>query len=72
MTDPLAARRSAIRFILCLGVVSLLADMTYEGSRSILGPYLEGLGASAAQVGLIAGFGEMLAAGLRFLLRAPG
>ena len=59
-------RSRAIAFIICLGVVSLFADMTYEGSRSIIGPFLKGLGASAAVVGLIAGFGEMLAAGLRF------
>ncbi|MGI8741271.1 MAG: MFS transporter [Bryobacteraceae bacterium] len=58
-------RKSAIRFIVCLGIVSLFADMTYEGSRSILGPFLKELGASATQVGLIAGFGEMCAASLR-------
>jgi MFS family permease len=54
-----------LTFIVCLGVVSLFADMTYEGARSILGPFLKGLGASAAAVGFVAGFGEMLAAGLR-------
>jgi len=58
-------RAAAIRFILCLGVVSLFADMTYEGAYSIVGPFLKDLGASAAQVGLIAGFGEMVAASLR-------
>ena len=59
-------RTSAIRFIVCLGVVSLLADMTYEGARSIIGPYLQELGAGAAAVGVIAGLGEMFAASLRF------
>jgi MFS family permease len=59
-------RTRAIRFIVCLGVVSLFADMTYEGARGILGPFLLGLGATAFQVGLIAGGGEMLAAGLRY------
>ena len=59
-------RRGAIRFIICLGAVSLFADMTYEGAYSILGPYLKELGATAAQVGLIAGAGEMLAASLRY------
>jgi len=39
--------------------------MTYEGAHSIIGPFLKDLGASAAQVGLIAGFGEMVAASLR-------
>jgi MFS family permease len=59
-------RAAAIRFILCLGVVSLCADMTYEGAYSIVGPFLKDLGATAAQVGLISGFGEMIAASLRF------
>jgi MFS family permease len=64
--DPREQRTSAIRFIVCLGVVSFFADMTYEGARSIIGPFLQDLGASATQVGLIAGLGEMLAASLRF------
>jgi len=58
-------RTLAIRFILCIGVVSLFADMTYEGAYSIIGPFLKDLGATAAQVGLISGLGEMLAASLR-------
>src|SRR5438034_9666164 len=59
-------RARALRFIVCLGVVSLFADMTYEGAHSIIGPYLKDLGASAMQVGFIAGLGEMIAASLRF------
>src|SRR5436305_1469945 len=59
-------RSAAMRFIVCFGVVSLFADMTYEGAHSIIGPFLKDLGASAAQVGLVAGLGEMLAASLRF------
>ena len=66
MTEQTPARRSAIRFIVCLGIVSLFADMTYEGAHSILGPFLQGLGATATEVGIIAGFGEMIAASLRF------
>ncbi len=58
-------RTLAMRFIVCFGFVSLFADMTYEGAHSIIGPYLKDLGASAAQVGLIAGLGEMVAASLR-------
>ena len=54
-----------MRFILLLGVVSLLADMTYEGARSITGPYLGLLGASAAVVGAVAGAGEMIGYVLR-------
>jgi hypothetical protein len=63
-TNP-EKRAAALRFIVCLGVVSLFADMTYEGAHSIIGPYLKDLGASAFQVALIAGIGEMLAASLR-------
>jgi MFS family permease len=59
-------RKHAIRFIVCLGIVSMFADITYEGARSVIGPFLHDLGASAAQVGIIAGIGEMLAASLRF------
>jgi hypothetical protein len=61
----LQRRASALRFIVCLGVVSLFADMTYEGAHSIIGPYLKDLGATALQVAVIAGVGEMLAASLR-------
>jgi hypothetical protein len=61
-----ADRRSAFRFIICLGIVSLFADMTYEGADAIRGPFLKSLGATAFQVGFISGLGEMLAASLRF------
>ena len=60
-----AARRSALRFIVLCGVISLFADMTYEGARSITGPYLGLLGASAAVVGALAGAGELTGYALR-------
>jgi MFS family permease len=56
----------AIRVIVCFGIVSFFADMTYEGAHSIIGPFLEELKATALQVTFIAGLGEMIAAGLRF------
>lgn len=59
-------RAAALRFIVCLGIVSLFADMTYEGAHSIIGPYLKDLGATAFQVAMIAGVGEMLGASLRY------
>ena len=59
-------RKSAFRFIVALGFVSLFADMTYEGAHSVIGPLLRDLGASATQVGIIAGLGEMIAASLRY------
>lgn len=52
-------------FVIAFGIVSLLADMVYEGARSIIGPYLATLGASATVVGLVAGFGEFIGYGLR-------
>ena len=66
MTASGIQRARAIRFIVCLGIVSMFADITYEGARSVIGPFLHDLGASAAQVGIVAGIGEMLAASLRF------
>ena len=59
--------KPATIFIVLLGFVSLFSDMTYEAARSITGPYLEVLGASAALVGLIAGFGEFLGYTLRLI-----
>ncbi len=60
-------RRSALRFVVLLGLVSLFADVTYEGARSINGPYLAILGASAAVVGFVAGLGELIGYGLRII-----
>ena len=39
--------------------------MVYEGARSVIGPYLATLGASATLVGLVAGAGEFIGYGLR-------
>jgi hypothetical protein len=59
--------RRALRFVLLIGVLSFFADFTYEGSRSILGPFLAGLGASATIVGMVTGFGEFLGYSLRLV-----
>jgi hypothetical protein len=53
------------RAVVGFGVVSLAADMVYEGARSITGPLLASLGASALLVGLVTGAGEALALVLR-------
>lgn len=45
--------------------MSGLADIVYEGARSIIGPYLGTLGASALTVGVITGAGEAAALVLR-------
>jgi MFS family permease len=62
-----SVRKTTLKFIVLLGVVSLFADMTYEGARSITGPYLALLGASGAVVGIVAGFGELAGYALRLL-----
>lgn len=60
-------RNRALKFVLLLGVVSFFADFVYEGARSVNGPYLAVLGASATLVGIIAGLGELLGYGLRLI-----
>lgn len=62
-----SVKAKALRFVLLIGVMSFFADFTYEGSRSIIGPYLAVLGASAAAVGIITGLGELLGYGLRLV-----
>lgn len=57
--------KRAWKFIVLLGVVSLFADMTYEGARSVTGPFFAFLGASAAVTGLVAGLGEFIGYALR-------
>lgn len=62
-----ATGRAAMRFVFLLGGVSLFADMTYEGCRSVAGPFLAVLGASGTAVGLVAGAGELVGYGLRLI-----
>jgi len=54
-----------VYFIILLGIVSLFGDVTYEGARSVTGPYLATLGAGASIVGLVAGIGEFVGYALR-------
>lgn len=65
--NPPLSKNSAIKFVILLGVVSLFADMTYEGARSITGQYLAILGASGAVVGTVAGLGELIGYGFRLV-----
>jgi MFS family permease len=66
-TPPVSSRPrlSPWYFVIFLGLVSLFADVVYEGARAIIGPYLATLGASAAVVGAVAGVGEFIGYGLR-------
>jgi len=57
----------ALRFVLMVGVMSLFADLTYEGSRSIVGPYLGLLGAGAFAISVVTGLGEFLGYALRLV-----
>ena len=52
-------KRTGLAFIVAFGIVSLFADMAYEGMRAVSGPFLATLGASGAAVGTIAGLGEL-------------
>jgi len=60
-------KNRAFKFVILIGVVSFFADFVYEGARSVNGPYLAVLGASATLVGIIAGLGELLGYGLRLV-----
>jgi MFS family permease len=71
MADPrgaaVLAARTATSFVVLVGAVSLFADMTYEGARSVAGPFLGLLGATGAGVGIVAGLGELAGYALRLL-----
>src|SRR5215510_9624653 len=60
-------RRAAMQFVVLMGVVSLFADMCYEGMRSGVGQFLALLGATGATVGFIGGLGEAIGYGLRYV-----
>lgn len=55
----------ALKFVLMVGIMSLFADFTYEGSRSITGPFLGVLGASAFTVSAVSGAGEFIGYNVR-------
>ena len=59
--------KSATQFIVLLGIVSLFGDITYEGARSVNGPFLAFLGANGMMVGLVAGSGELIGYALRLV-----
>lgn len=65
MTGTPGVGFSAWRFVTTFGVISLLADIVYEGARSITGPLLASLGATAVVVGVVTGVGEAAALILR-------
>lgn len=58
---------TAMSFILLMGIVSLVSDITHEGAASILGDYLSMAGASAAAIGFASGLGECVGYSLRLV-----
>lgn len=60
-------RNRALELILLMGLVSALGDVTYETGRSVSGPYLALLGASAVTIGVVSGLGEFLGYALRLV-----
>jgi MFS family permease len=63
---PGEGRERAFFVIILFGIVSLLADMTYEGAKSVIGPFLEELGATGLLVGIVGGLGELVGYAMRF------
>lgn len=68
--DATATTWSPWRAVVAFGLVSLTADMLYEGMRSVIGPFLGVLGASALVVGVVTGAGEGIALVLRLVTGA--
>lgn len=60
-------KKTALTFIVLMGVVSLFSDITQEGAASIIGAYLSLAGASAAAIGFISGLGGFLGYSLRLV-----
>ena len=58
-------KKQAILFLVLLGIISLLSDFTHEGARSIYGPFLGLIGASAFVVSFTSGLGEFIGQALR-------
>jgi MFS family permease len=65
--DLADAKSAAYAAILLLGIVSLLGDVVYEGSRGLVPAYLGFLGASAFIVTFVGGLGDFLGNALRLL-----
>jgi len=60
-------KKQALLFLLLIGIIAMLSDFTHEGARSIYGPYLALLGASALVVSFVSGLGEFIGQALRIV-----
>lgn len=56
-----------VKFVVMVGAMSFFADFTYEGSRSVTGPFLGMLGAGAFTISVISGAGEFIGYNIRLL-----
>lgn len=65
--DKTQIKKQAFLFIVLLGLISLLSDFTHEGARSIYGPFLGLIGASALVISFTSGLGEFIGQALRIL-----
>ncbi|MGH3418706.1 MAG: MFS transporter [Streptosporangiaceae bacterium] len=63
--ERVASASPALKFVVLVGIMSFFADFTYEGSRSIAGPYLGLLGAGAFTISVISGAGEFIGYNIR-------
>jgi MFS family permease len=61
------SRKNAYFAILLLGIVSLMGDVVYEGSRGIIPGYLGLLGATEVIVGVVGGLGDFLGNAMRLV-----
>jgi MFS family permease len=60
-------KKQALLFLVLIGIIAMLSDFTHEGARSIYGPYLALLGASALVVSFVSGLGEFIGQALRIV-----
>ncbi len=60
-------KSAALKFVLTIGALSFFADLTYEGARSVYGPFLAMLAANATIVSVVTGFGELVGYGFRLV-----
>lgn len=60
-------KKKALLFLGLIGIISMLSDFTHEGARSIYGPYLGLLGASALVISFVSGLGEFIGQALRII-----
>ena len=67
MKQGLDGSKPAYLGILLLGVVSLLGDIVYEGSRGVVPEYLKFLGATGLVIGLAGGLGDFLGYAMRLV-----